>query len=201
MNNEVFYLKKGGKGGANTNRGGLEFEKETDLAAFIQRDLSDKYTLLPYEFKEPVIKSSSTAYQIYRNDNLETPIGLITKQFQFYNGLWDLYHLKNINHKQWKPDEVFFNLETNTVYIVEKKWQETAGSVDEKSLALLISAAYIKTTLIRRLMNQNPRWNSPLYLIHPGGFMELKMQPTKGLRTLLLIPERMKWLTKITLTT
>lgn len=132
MNNEVFYLKKGGKGGANTNRGGLEFEKETDLAAFIQRDLSDKYTLLPYEFKEPVIKSSSTAYQIYRNDNLETPIGLITKQFQFYNGLWDLYHLKNINHKQWKPDEVFFNLETNTVYIVEKKWQETAGSVDEK---------------------------------------------------------------------
>lgn len=44
----------------------------------------------------------------------------------------ELYHLKNINHKQWKPDEVFFNLETNTVFIVEKKWQQGPGSVDEK---------------------------------------------------------------------
>lgn len=42
------------------------------------------------------------------------------------------YGVENQNHKKWKPDEVFFNLETNTVFIVEKKWQQGAGSVDEK---------------------------------------------------------------------
>ena len=42
--------------------------------------------------------------------------------------------LDNFNSKQWKPDEAFINFENNTVYIVEKKWQETEGSVDEKLL-------------------------------------------------------------------
>jgi hypothetical protein len=111
-------VKKGGIGGANTNRGGLKFERETDLAAFIQKDLSNKYTLVPHQFKNPLIKSSSVAYEIFRNDDLQHSIGLITKQNQFYNGLWELYGLKNVNHKQWKPDEVFFNTETNTVFIV-----------------------------------------------------------------------------------
>lgn len=30
------------------------------------------------------------------------------------------------------PDEAFFNLNTSTVYILEKKFQHLAGSVDEK---------------------------------------------------------------------
>lgn len=42
--------------------------------------------------------------------------------------------IENTNSKQWKPDEVFINFENHTVYIVEKKWQESEGSVDEKLL-------------------------------------------------------------------
>lgn len=144
-------MKKGGKGGANTNRGGLEFENKTDFAAFIQKDLGDKYTLIPYEFKSPIIKSTSSVYEIFRNSNLEKPIGYITKQFQFYNGLMSLYGLRNVNHKQWKPDEVFFNLETNTVFIVEKKWQQGPGSVDEKIFGFVN-----KRRLYQNDFNQSP---------------------------------------------
>lgn len=125
-------MKAGGTGGANTNRGGLAFENKTDLAARINRDLANKYELRDHKFKIPlVINSTSDVYDVYRiSDN--KMIGVITKQFQFYNVMKEIYGLDNVNHKKWKPDEVFFNLETNTVYIVEKKWQQGSGSVDEK---------------------------------------------------------------------
>lgn len=35
-------------------------------------------------------------------------------------------------YKPWQPDEAFYNLKDNTIYIVEKKYQNTPGSVDEK---------------------------------------------------------------------
>jgi len=124
-------MKKGGKGGANTNRGGLEFESFTDLVARIQRDLSDKYDVNEIEVVNSTIKSSSLVYEVIRKSDSKK-IGIITKQFQFYNVLYNEYGIKNQNHKKWKPDEVFFNFETNTVFIVEKKWQQGSGSVDEK---------------------------------------------------------------------
>lgn len=122
---------KDGKGGANTNRGGLKFEADTDLSARIKRDLSDQFIIEPITITQSVINSNSFVYQITRiKDNKR--IGIITKQFQFYNVLKNEYNIDNQNHKKWKPDEVFFNFETNTVYIVEKKWQQGSGSVDEK---------------------------------------------------------------------
>ncbi|OCB83241.1 hypothetical protein A8O18_11170 [Lentilactobacillus parabuchneri] len=124
-------MKKGGIGGANTNRGGLKFENQTDLAHHIMTDLSDQYLLTEHQPAETVIKSSSPVYDVFRKRGHEQ-VGIITKQFQFYNILKEIYHLENINHKQWKPDEVFFNFLTNTVFIVEKKWQQGPGSVDEK---------------------------------------------------------------------
>lgn len=125
---------KDGIGGANTNANGLKFENKTDLATSIGSFLSDKYNLKKHVFKHPeklVIKSGSPVYDIYRiSDN--KLIGIITKQNQFYNVLSEYYGVDNINHKRWKPDEVFFNFEANTIFIVEKKWQSGAGSVDEK---------------------------------------------------------------------
>ncbi|TPR41197.1 hypothetical protein DY123_07580 [Apilactobacillus micheneri] len=128
-------MKKGGIGGANTNANGLKFEDKTDLASSINANLSSEYELKKHAFKNPnrlVIKNSkSPAFDVIRlKDNQR--IGVITNQNQFYNVLYDHYGLRNANHKNWKPDEVFFNFETNTVYIVEKKWQSGAGSVDEK---------------------------------------------------------------------
>ncbi|EKK20752.1 hypothetical protein B808_117 [Fructilactobacillus florum 8D] len=57
---------------------------------------------------------------------------MITKQAAFYNALHETTELNNVNKKLWKPDEAFFNFDTNTIFIVEKKWQQTSGSVDEK---------------------------------------------------------------------
>ena len=36
------------------------------------------------------------------------------------------------NSKEWRPDEAFINFANNIVYIIEKKFQNCAGSVDEK---------------------------------------------------------------------
>lgn len=121
-------MKKGGKGGANTNINGLQFEKETDLSYRISRDLSDKYKLIEHV---PHIKSASPVFDVISlNDNHR--VGILAKQLTFYPIMKEIYGLNNINHKNWKPDEAFFNLDTNTVYIVEKKWQSSNGSVDEK---------------------------------------------------------------------
>ncbi|USS93991.1 hypothetical protein M8332_07145 (plasmid) [Fructilactobacillus ixorae] len=127
-------MKKNGIGGANTNKSGLKFENDTDLAAAINCDLSYKYELKKHiypETEKPKMKSNSPVFDVYRKDNHKL-IGIITKQYQFYNILWEHYGLENVNHKRWKPDEVFFNFENNTVFIVEKKWQNGPGSVDEK---------------------------------------------------------------------
>lgn len=124
-------MKIGGTGGANTNRGGLAFENSTDLSARIKKDLNNAYALQSIEIEPSVINSSSPVYSVTRKlDN--KVVGILTKQFQFYNVMKNSYGLDNINHKRWKPDEVFFNFETNTIFIVEKKWQQGPGSVDEK---------------------------------------------------------------------
>ena len=39
---------------------------------------------------------------------------------------------QTINSKKWLPDEAFINEEKKTVYIIEKKFQNVSGSVDEK---------------------------------------------------------------------
>lgn len=118
-------MKKGGTGGANTNKTGLKFEKDTDFS-----ELVDK--LGNYEVKEIVFsdKKVTRGFEVYRGDTL---IGKIMSQYRFYDFLSDI-GVENTNSKQWKPDEVFINFENHTVYIVEKKWQETEGSVDEKLL-------------------------------------------------------------------
>lgn len=126
-------MKKGGVGGANTNRGGLAFERSTDLVARIQRDLNEIYDVRQISIAQPVIKTAKgSVYEIIKKSTGNT-VGIITKQMQFYNVMYNNYQgLENQNHKKWKPDEAFFNFETNTVYIVEKKWQQSTGSVDEK---------------------------------------------------------------------
>lgn len=123
-------MKKGGTGGANTNANGLSFENKTDLATAIQTDLSSKYKLTEKKFTK---KSTAKAYVVTRlSDNKD--IGIITQKNRFYDVMKAHYGLDNANYKKWQPDEVFFNFEANTIFIVEKKWQSGQGSVDEKVL-------------------------------------------------------------------
>lgn len=102
-------------GGANTNRNGLYFEQTTSLNTALQ---NAGFT----------IKNS---YEVYYQNQL---LGYSINQHKFstiflkQNGVDD----RAINSKRWNPDEAFINKMNNTVYIIEKKFQKTNGSVDEK---------------------------------------------------------------------
>lgn len=126
-----FIMKLGGKGGSHTNQTGLPFEKRSNLADNLKTDLSEQYSLIPYQFNDSSNKSKALTYNVIRLAD-KTRVGIIAQKHQFYRVLDQEFSMYNVNHKEWQPDEAFINLENKTVYIVEKKWQQTSGSVDEK---------------------------------------------------------------------
>ncbi len=134
---------KGGQGGANTNKTGLKFEKDTDFSELV--DSLDNYKVKEIKFLD---KKITKGFEVYRI-GIKDPIGKIMPQYRFYDFLSDI-GIQNTNSKQWKPDEAFINFENHTVYIVEKKWQETEGSVDEKLLGF-----GNKRRLYQRLLDQS----------------------------------------------
>ena len=101
-------------GGAQTNANGLKFEQTTSLDT----------ALISAGYK---IKN----YKVYNDDKL---VGLslvknrLYKYFLEPNGID--YH--DYNSKRWLPDDAFLNYENSTLYIIEKKFQNVSGSVDEK---------------------------------------------------------------------
>lgn len=102
-------------GGSRTNQNGLLFEQETSLNDALLDAGFDIYN----------------QYDVYYDGQL---IGHSINQAEFAtvflraNGIND----RNINSKRWEPDEAFINELNRTVYIIEKKFQRTSGSVDEK---------------------------------------------------------------------
>lgn len=104
---------KGGKGGGNTKTG-LNFEKEKDILELLgnTRGYSVKGNIIYYKNKE--IARSYRKHDLYKF--LET---------QGIN--W-----KEILSAKLLPDEALYVIVNNTMYILELKFQETPGSVDEK---------------------------------------------------------------------
>lgn len=119
------YNKSGG--GAQTTLNGLEFERDTDFSELV--DLLENYEVREIDFKD---KKKIKGFEVYRKDE-EKLIGKIMPQNRFYDFLEEL-NIENTNSKKWQPDDVFINFENRTIYIIEKKWQEIEGSVDEKLL-------------------------------------------------------------------
>lgn len=102
-------------GGAQTNRNGLQFEQTTSL--------NDILLHAGYEIHNQ--------YDVYKNNRL---IGYSVNKSKFSTVFLrnhDIDYLQ-YNSKRWDPDEAFVNLENSTVYIIEKKFQHSGGSVDEK---------------------------------------------------------------------
>jgi hypothetical protein len=104
---------KGGKGGAYTYKTGLAFEKSTSL----------EEALLVADFdvqNNKVLKNS-------------TILGELAEKTRLYRYL-------ERNYDGWEsplsskllPDEALFTLKSSRLHIIEKKWQEVSGSVDEK---------------------------------------------------------------------
>lgn len=114
-------------GGSQTNANGLKFERDTDFSELV--DSLPDYEVKEIEFQD---KKITKGFDVFRISSGEK-IGKIMPQTRFYDYLKEL-GIENTNSRVWKPDEAFFNFENRTVYIVEKKWQESEGSVGEKLL-------------------------------------------------------------------
>ena len=105
-------------GGALTNEHGLLYEQYTDLEEAFRKAGFD-------------LHEQETCQEVF--DGLHK-VGLVTQKYDFYK-LFD-----HLNNNQWKkyvskrlvPDDVFINIDSKTVYIIEKKFQMGGGSVDEK---------------------------------------------------------------------
>lgn len=103
-------------GGAQTNINGLQFEQTTSL--------QDVLKLAGYTVDGTKILK----------DGIE--IGLSVPKRKLYTDFLELKE-NNIdytkyNSKRWEPDECFVNYQNKRVYIIEKKFQHSVGSVDEK---------------------------------------------------------------------
>jgi hypothetical protein len=115
---------KGGVGGYNTKTG-LYFEGKVDLVTFIKN-------IPNYDVKEtPYTKNKKNKwYEIFYN---KEKVADAFRKHALYiylkiNGIdW-----KKILSKQLLPDDAIYVILNNTVFIIEVKYQEVAGSVDEK---------------------------------------------------------------------
>ena len=115
---------KDGIGGYNTKTG-LYFEGKVDLVSFI-KDLVD------YEVKETVYTENKKNkwYEIfYKNEKVADAFRkhALYTYLEINNIDW-----KQILSKQLLPDDAIYVIMENTVFIIEVKYQEVPGSVDEK---------------------------------------------------------------------
>ncbi len=104
---------KGGKGGGNTKTG-LVFEGKTDLATFLSKQSG--YTV-----------ENNNVY--YNGEK----VARIFKKHGFYKFLEEMeIDWKKIISKRLFPDDSIYVIINNTLFIIECKFQQVAGSVDEK---------------------------------------------------------------------
>ena len=148
----------GGKGGGNTKTG-LAFEGKTDLAEFLNSQKG-------YEVKENNV--------FYKGEL----VGRIFKKYGFYDFLKELdIDWKQLISKRLLPDDSIFVIIANTLFIIECKFQQVAGSVDEKlqtcdfkrkQYQKLLSKANIEVEYIYLLSDwfRKPEYKDVLDYIH-----------------------------------
>lgn len=101
-------------GGAKTNANGLKFERNMSLMDSVLR------AGMTVENNEIIIDG--------------IPVGMVLRQAEIYknflvpNGV----NWKEVISGELRPDNAFINYKTKTAYIIEVKYQEGSGSVDEK---------------------------------------------------------------------
>jgi hypothetical protein len=107
-------MKKSGKGGANTKTG-LVFEGKTDLSTFLAAQKGYK------------IEGEKVFFQ-------NELVARIFKKHSFYNVFLKELGIdwQKIISRKILPDDSIFVIVKNTLYIIECKFQQVEGSVDEK---------------------------------------------------------------------
>ena len=105
-----------GAGGSNTNKNGLPYEDLTELR----------------EDENFTTKEKSKFSSIVIFNNFDKPF-IKTKQRNFFKCM-DEYLDKTVEkgHGCKNPDECYIDLKTKIIFIIEKKFQQSSGSVCEK---------------------------------------------------------------------
>lgn len=105
---------KGGKGGSNTTSG-LKFEKRSSFKNLFNQIPNYKIIENNLYFKENKVATFYKKYDLYKK--LLEPNNI---------------NYKNYISKRLLPDDTIYVLQNNTLFIIEMKFQQIAGSVDEK---------------------------------------------------------------------
>lgn len=106
---------KNGKYG-NSTLSGLTFEKSVNLDDILK---NIGYILKKNKIVEVYNNDKHIGYSLQKN--------MLYKLLEIENVEW-----KKLISKKLLPDDCFYNIMNDTFYILEKKYQETPGSVDEK---------------------------------------------------------------------
>lgn len=138
-------------GGAKTNENGLLFEQSTSLVdSLINADFTVKND------------------EVFSDGKL---LGYTYNKFKFYKHFLSKkgINYKDYNSKRWLPDDVFINEINKTVYIIEKKFQNSSGSVDEK-----LATFKFKTYEYEKLLNPIGYKIQYIYLLSSNWFKQKK---------------------------
>ena len=121
-------INKGtGAGGANTNKNGLPYEKLTDL--------QDKY-------KYYDLKNNEVIFEGYDRKFIKTSKSVLHKYMKQIGQMnQDILSAPGCK----APDEAYIDIENKIAYIIEKKFQQTSGSVDEKLQTGRFKKSHYKT--------------------------------------------------------
>lgn len=112
-------MKVGGKGGGNTITG-LKFETKVDLKTLLEN-------IPGYEVKKIKGKAGNIIY--YKGKMVARSF----KKYEFYSFLEENnINWKEIISKRLLPDDALLVIVRETLFIIEVKYQQVAGSVDEK---------------------------------------------------------------------
>jgi hypothetical protein len=106
-------LIRGGTGGANTNKTGLEFEHKTKL--------EDALREASFQVKE---------FKVYRDNLKVAELAGKNRLYKFLEENYDGWE-NPLSAKLW-PDEALVVDKSGRLNIIEKKWQQVSGTVDEK---------------------------------------------------------------------
>ena len=115
---------KGGIGGSNT-QSGIHFEGKVDIVSYLNS--INRYKCIPKPLNS---KKQTMGYDIYYNN---IKVAESFKKHELYRYLESLgINWRDILSKKLLPDDAIYVIKNNTVFIIEVKYQEVAGSVDEK---------------------------------------------------------------------
>lgn len=168
---------KGGVGGARTNVTGLAFERKTSL----------EDALRDADFQVD-------GFKVYSADDF---VGELAPKGQLYKFLEarDVVWQERLS-KRLLPDDALFSNKSNHLHIIEKKWQEVEGSVDEKLQTVgfklrqynrLVEGTGIQIKFIYLLNDwfTNPKYRDVLeYIVESGATYHFNSVPLEELELL-----------------